>query len=90
MTSTFGGVLSNKWPIFTPVDSYGNVHRSPAIAERNRTGGAGVYYHVCGSVTRILSLLTSDLRADRLCWGTDRLQVDYGEAMFPPQNKCDN
>ncbi|KAM5532521.1 hypothetical protein V8D89_013808 [Ganoderma adspersum] len=27
-------------------DNYGNVHRSPAIKERNRTGGAGVYYHI--------------------------------------------
>lgn len=26
--------------------SWGNIRRFPTIAERNRTGGAGVYYHV--------------------------------------------
>ncbi|PFH48837.1 glycoside hydrolase family 115 protein [Amanita thiersii Skay4041] len=27
-------------------DNWGNVRRYPTVAERNRTGGAGVYYHV--------------------------------------------
>ncbi|KAH9943881.1 hypothetical protein B0H21DRAFT_747405 [Amylocystis lapponica] len=27
-------------------DNYGNVERYPVISERNRSGGAGVYYHV--------------------------------------------
>ncbi|KAI0946298.1 hypothetical protein AcV7_010311 [Taiwanofungus camphoratus] len=26
-------------------DNYGNIERLPTVAERNRTGGAGVYYH---------------------------------------------
>lgn len=29
------------------VNSFGNVRRYPLVSERNRTGGAGVYYHVC-------------------------------------------
>jgi len=28
------------------IDSWGNIRRLPYPAERNRTGGAGVYYHV--------------------------------------------
>ncbi|PFH46027.1 glycoside hydrolase family 115 protein [Amanita thiersii Skay4041] len=28
-------------------DNWGNVRRYPTQSERNRTGGAGVYYHVC-------------------------------------------
>jgi len=28
-------------------DLLGNVRRYPLVSERNRTGGAGVYYHVC-------------------------------------------
>lgn len=27
--------------------SWGNIRRLPTVAERNRTGGAGIYYHVC-------------------------------------------
>ncbi|PPQ95886.1 hypothetical protein CVT25_000388 [Psilocybe cyanescens] len=27
-------------------DNWGNVHRYPTLSERNRTGGAGIYYHV--------------------------------------------
>lgn len=27
--------------------SFGNIRRFPLASERNRTGGAGVYYHVC-------------------------------------------
>ncbi|KAL0059258.1 hypothetical protein AAF712_014008 [Marasmius tenuissimus] len=29
-----------------PDDNWGNVHRYPTLDERNRTGGAGIYYHV--------------------------------------------
>ncbi|KAF9262013.1 hypothetical protein L218DRAFT_904506 [Marasmius fiardii PR-910] len=29
-----------------PDDNWGNVHRFPTLDERDRTGGAGVYYHV--------------------------------------------
>ncbi|KAJ8073009.1 hypothetical protein PM082_019877 [Marasmius tenuissimus] len=29
-----------------PDDNWGNVHRYPTLNERNRTGGAGIYYHV--------------------------------------------
>ncbi|KAG7087753.1 hypothetical protein E1B28_013694 [Marasmius oreades] len=29
-----------------PDDNWGNVHRYPTLDERNRSGGAGVYYHV--------------------------------------------
>ncbi|KXN92532.1 hypothetical protein AN958_05387 [Leucoagaricus sp. SymC.cos] len=28
-------------------DNWGNIRRYPVESERNRTGGAGVYYHVC-------------------------------------------
>lgn len=27
-------------------DNWGNIRRFPLVSERNRTGGAGVYYHV--------------------------------------------
>ncbi|KAL0562969.1 hypothetical protein V5O48_019109, partial [Marasmius crinis-equi] len=47
MTSS---VLVYLWNIYhSDVDdffSWGNVHRYPTLDERNRTGGAGVYYHV--------------------------------------------
>jgi hypothetical protein len=31
-------------------DLFGNVRRYPVPSERNRTGGAGVYYHVGGTL----------------------------------------
>ena len=39
------------------LDSFGNVRRNPLVSERNRTGGSGVYYHVCGltEITRIIA-----------------------------------
>lgn len=44
--------------------SYGNVERYPLYNERNRTGGAGVYYHVCSPRSALLSSLTEIVQYD--------------------------
>ncbi|CAE6342753.1 unnamed protein product [Rhizoctonia solani] len=47
-------------------DNWGNIRRFPLDNERNRTGGAGVYYHVCPkiSVRAILLILIRDIQFD--------------------------
>lgn len=32
--------------MLTAYISWGNIRRFPTVEERNRTGGAGIYYHV--------------------------------------------
>ena len=63
------------------VCSWGNIRRYPLVSERNRTGGAGVYYHVCpSSFTSRCGETHCAGRTGRLRRRPARLQVDHGQS----------
>jgi hypothetical protein len=42
-------------------DNWGNIRRLPAHDERNRTGGAGIYYHFGQFICVPISILFKEL-----------------------------
>ena len=87
------------------VTSWGNVRRFPTLSERNRTGGAGIYYHVQRFIHNGYPLTRYNEYSSTwyilfhvrimpitdlfLGWASTRLQVDYCEVQCIPHSQSE-